>query len=209
MACLGLGTTAMAYGRAFGIPPHIASVLNLGQCQGELCFRGITPGVTTWEQAKQIFSPATTNTAYTTTHAEIYDDAIPFDDDAGIGGMLWRSEARSNVRLLDVYVKENYKGPAIPVAPFIVEFGLPCYLYVFRGPAITALTLVYPKLEIELWNVGSRLELKSQVTAVNIPDPSLDNFCERQGSRAGDVITDWHGFASINYYMNHARPSLR
>lgn len=198
-----LGLAAVMYGRAYGVTPEFPPDLGLGWCQGKLCFRGIVPGVTSWDQAVALLIHNPDNA---TVHNTIENGTISVADDPEIDGIVRSSVDGATIQDIDISVTNLPAHPSIlRLVPFIAQFGPPCYIYLRRETNTNSIKLTYPHLVLILWGVGGHLEFNSPVDAIYLPGRSVNGFCNPGGAEGNDVIADWHGFASMSYYVSHPR----
>jgi hypothetical protein len=153
-------------------------------CDGYPCYDGITPGLTTWEQARHIFSQAARerpNRNFSVLTLDEDDAPISFyshGDMVGfIGANYWKA-----------------KHP-VTIGELAAIFGVPCAVRISvdgQGKPLYIQALHYPTTTIFVGYVG-RLTPQAAINLVNVYKPSIGNQCYA-GADSQTVIAPWVGF---------------
>ncbi len=154
--------------------PDNLQLIGFDLCGGQPCFKGIIPGVTTWEQAKP-------NIGSIANHDFLVDSTSGASQ--GNVGVYIASDARTvglvqqtvyNIRLLDV----------------IQKYGVPCSVSMSGDTTYTYAIIMYPRMEIFVSIKSERLEPLSSVTLISMGDKPLP--CSEPIS--------WKGFIGSRHY---------
>jgi hypothetical protein len=182
--------TTLAYARR-------SSATQVGQvgftlCDGYPCYDGITPGLTTWAQAKMIFSEAareSLNSNFSILTLDENSAPISFYSHGSMVG----------------FIGANYwkaKTP-ITVGQLMIIFGLPCAVRMVvddRGTPTFIQALHYPTTTVFV-SYAARLTPQASVTLINVYKPSLGSQCYA-GADSQTALAPWEGFATAPHYTS-------
>lgn len=185
-----------ALGGRVGSANRVQAV-GFNSCGGATCFMGIRPGVTFWEEAKQMLGERARSEPGELRLFSVFVDhrnAIvlnPSVDPDRVGRIT--------------YSYFPYAASLLTAGAVIEQYGLPCGVSVYYEEGIV--TLRYPMLLANVYMRGqTRIELDAPVYQLQLtdpafhskaqPDPCLDNIT---GWKI--INTSWGGFAAIDHYL--------
>ena len=164
--------------------------LGFSLCDGYPCYHNITPGLTTWAQAKMIFSEAARESLNSNFSILTFDEnsaPVSFYSHGAmvgfIGANYWKSK------------------PPITLGQIVATFGLPCSVRVVvddHGVPTFVQALQYPTTTIFVGYVA-RLTPQAAVTLINVYKASLGNHCF-VGADSQTAIAPWAGFSIAPHY---------
>ena len=184
VAFSALITGACAYGAAHPQPNELQA-LGFDLCDGKPCFWGITPGITTYDQATAILSKEYPLKQLNPDIAlDIQDKGFVIRRDAGLIDGIYMGAYSSGYSLSDL----------------IKLYGLPCEV-IEVSPTITSansFALVY-RAKMIAWLSGTQeISLKTTLDSLEIDPPNSALLCESRSKYPADKI--WRGFASFPVY---------
>ena len=177
------------------IEPNELQARGFDMCGSRSCFIGITPGITTWSEAKTILTK--------------WGHPIKSDDDfsVSIGSVeVDISSLNSYVDSMNIIGIPNGNFVFPSVGSFVAKYGPPCRL-LFNGDP-NYIELAYPSMMLRVFRGNqTQLELDMPIYNVNLRDLSrlsIDplDFCT-YNKIGGPGIIAWSGFASGDYYKAH------
>lgn len=189
VVCLTLMTLGHFFAGAQGESP-----LELARCADTPCFRGLTPGKTSWADALAAFGG----------HSEISDDP------AYLKITLFASP--DGDRLGAIYLQRPL-DPSVTAASAAAIYGEPLCVEIFRRPQ-TTLIMHYSRAHILMRFSGSRFSPNTPIIAIVLgnPYPHLSedqptSACDRETSDEDNpqaLLREWQGFATIDHYLKAA-----
>jgi hypothetical protein len=182
--------TAVVYGRTLPSPPaqHFDAA-GLDVCGGKFCLFQITPGTTTYTDAKR-----------TLANNILRDEGDHFHGKVGLAEI--RVEMGMSESDIGAIVVQGMAGVGNPLSlrlrQIIQQYGLPCGVgnTATRG---NGLMLNYPSFTIEVLGQEGYVSLDSPVSAITLLDSDKLDTTNTSCSQ-GLGIVPWHGFASIQSY---------
>ena len=178
------------YGHRLPAPPaqHFDEA-GLDVCYGKFCLFSVTPGVTSFEDAKILLANYITLDEGDHVHGQK-------------GGANIRVEASidgSAVRAVQVQgVGYTLNALSLRLNQVIEQFGFPCGV---SDVALQSgeLTLNYPAFRIQVATTDDRISLDSPISGITLAaDDNLDDT--NKSCRDMKWVMPWHGFASIQRY---------
>ncbi|SRR5258706_1757358 len=192
LVTLVLVCTAVVYGRTLPPPPAPRfEAAGFDVCGGKWCLFHITPGFTTWVDAKRTLAQNITRDEGDHFHGQVGPAAIRVQmgyTDAQIGAVEVRGTASAENPL------------SLRFGQIIEQFGSPCSV----GPAYSgsdSLTLAYPSFSIEVLAVEGGLSFKSPVSAITVSSNSNLDIKNRSCSDKSGFLP-WRGFGSMQVYKD-------
>lgn len=196
MSCLvTLCTVAIAYGHLRSTP-DTSRRLALHHCGALPCFRGITPGLTSW--------PGATATAALVGNTQLFQHQIFFQLGSDGGAALYPSVDGLTVGMIYFAVPTDIP---LTVGDIVNEYGPPCVLPV--NPDDQILTLYYPRLTVITQISHRRLTVGTPAKYIDFSDPAdLSQIAEDPCGEVPikhilpqGITRPWRGFASVSQYL--------
>ncbi|HVO71084.1 MAG TPA: hypothetical protein VMT24_13620 [Aggregatilineaceae bacterium] len=190
-------TAASAYDRISPRPDAIAA-LGLGRCQGLPCFRGITPGLTSWSEAQAALAPV--------QGSRVFGTQITVRLGTNGSGFLAHSRIRNTVGIVYLVFPSDAR---ITAGDLIQRYGTPCGISFRIYPASSTLSLNFPWFVATATIVDRGLTVATPIQTISFRDPADTT---RQPTGACPWVQDifftnrpWQGFASTSRYLE-SRP---
>jgi hypothetical protein len=177
---------------ARALPPP-AAVQAFAWCGGYVCFRSITPGLTSWEEAKRVLSEQTSE-----RHSRSFSILATTDGDAPISFYSHGEQVG--------FINANYwKGrTTLTLGDLVVALGSPCAVRLRvdeRGRPVSIQDLQYPTLTVFISYV-ERMTPTSPITVVSIYKPAVaGEFCTLAVDGTTAAVA-WAGFVALPQYAD-------
>jgi hypothetical protein len=184
--------SAVLYGRAMPAPaaPDLSEA-GLDVCNGKLCLFHVTPGITTYDQAKHALASYITRDETNHFHGQVGGAEIRVETD-GSG---------SETRAIQVQAPYNTQSSlSIRFSQIIQQFGMPCYI-ADVGIRSGGLSLVYPSFSIQVSADQERISLDSPISSIMLVEDNNLDAANRTCASAEGVVP-WRGFASVQVYRS-------
>jgi len=194
---VSLTGTAVIVGRALPAQPSDGlKTVGLDDCQGKVCLYQITPGVTTWTEAKQRLASSITRDEGDHFHGRVNSFEIRVVMDM-TGTQIKMIDAQSSQ-----YGYSGSSAAPLQLKQVIDQYGFPCAVTgVSQRGSSNGLLLVYPAFRLFVLADQDRIGLNSPISGITLQD---DNNLD-VGSRSCDKSSwgsPWRGFASIQVYQS-------
>lgn len=193
IVCLGLMVflgSAVLYGRAM---PALADQgfgeTGLDVCNGKFCLFNVTPGITTYDEAKRALSSYITRDNGNHFHGQVGNAVLRVEMDG----------TQSQSRAIQVQSPYNSQDSlSLRFSQIIQQFGMPCYIADVQTRS-GGLALAYPSFSIEVSADRERISLDSRISSITLVDDNdLDATNKTCDSSPG--VVPWRGFASLQVY---------
>ena len=177
-----LCAATIIFSRGIAVPDNILDV-DITHCGQLTCFRGLTPGQTTWTDAMAAF----------------HGEWLVIDDPSYATITLSPGSDEQNLNLVVLHLLPNVN---IFIGTIIARYGTPACVDIF-GHAET-ISLRYPQMRVSSRFSGNRINAYSKVTSISISSHQKSTFCSPSLPNASrDVLSHhlWQGFATIDHYL--------
>ncbi len=195
LMCTLIGSTVL-YSRTHA-GPNPLHAYGLDTCDGKPCFMGITPGVTSWAQARLMRPTGAKQDEYARSFV------VPI---AGTQVGIIMSLDPAKVAIIDAATLSDNQFPRL--ASFLTQFGTPCG--VAAGYAPGEVTLHYPSMMLNVdVQTLNRLTAYAPVATIDLIDPNVafgvaQDLCKYL--RHDRIVIPWLGFASLDHYRAYGLP---
>ncbi len=194
LVLVALTGTAVLHGRALSDDSAVnpLQAMRLDTCNGRLCFMQLVPGVTTWDEAKQVLANYMLRDDGDHFHSQV--DGLQIRVDGG--------EYGSEIRRVDIQSSGQAGSSfSVPFSEIIRQFGTPCSVGEVRSQG-GGLLLIYPSFQLSVSTEESgRLSPDSMVSGITLQGDSSGDLCNGYDPYS----TPWRGFASVDFYEAQLR----
>jgi hypothetical protein len=175
--------------------PNELQTLGFDLCDGKPCFMEITPGVTTWDDAKAIFMRNKAERApWSNAKTEELSFRIRNGLSASVAAWSLPQGLATLVRLGDI----AYSPGVSSVGNFIGQYGSPrCIALLHKYSYFVE--LYYSAMTLVLFREDARLTSSTLILEIYLenPAPRPTNFsCSSYNAYEVRTVSDWRGFAS-------------
>jgi hypothetical protein len=170
---------AAFFGRAYAVPNKLQT-LGFEQCSGYSCFLGITPGLTSLDEASAILKQHGFSTV---TEGLNYMGRMVVD--------LQRDPDRNTIGNLGAKGL-SYASLSVPLGDIVGYLGSPCGYHIVVSNVVE-LTIVYRNADVAVRFSQDRISPTTSITDIYIRSAYFWNLCEGN--------TPWPGFTSVRHYV--------
>jgi hypothetical protein len=182
-----LAGSAVLYGRTLAAPPagNFQSV-GLDTCDNKLCLFHVTPGITSYDEAKNVLASYITRDESNHFHGQIGALQLRVETD----------ETGTQTRVVDVQSpRSSPDALSLRFSQFIQQYGTPCYVSTVMAGE-DSLVMVYPSFRVVVLASENHISLNSAIGGITLVNDS--DAC----SGVNGAIP-WRGFASLQSYQGN------
>ncbi len=184
-----MGTTVL-YARTLPAPgPAHFDTAGLSECNSRLCLFRITPGITSWDEAKSALASYITRDDGDHVHGQVGSAAIRVEMD-NTGMQTSAIEVQGSL--------SDHDPLALHFGQVIEHFGTPCYVSGVDADH-NSIMLEYPSFTVQLLTNQNQITLDSPVGALTLRT-SADAGRDQGRCTNNQGGIPWHGFASLREY---------
>jgi hypothetical protein len=192
----------MMVARTQAAEPDVAQVLGLDVCDGTPCLWGMTPGVTRWVDVSANLSKR--------PGGKKSGPCVTFNYKATNDHTVVACTAPDQVTLGMVEFGVARIHPISTLGATIRRYGPPCLIIANQFSRFRSLTLLYPKLIIQVSVPERRLEPAASIVNImmlpqKLPAGWRQNLCDKSTVDTNNVAKTWRGFTWTAYYHDGGR----
>jgi hypothetical protein len=151
---------------------------DLWWCDNSLCYKGITPGVTLWDDGEKLLQHDPQLSVIDNSSGMVFHNSLS----AYSVGVLAASNAVREINIA-------FRYPSIRTGEILNEYGSPCYVTLIGSN----MTLHYSNATFLVLSAGYSLLPTFYIARIVLKPPN-ETFCTKLGQATVNTLNKWRGF---------------